>query len=210
MAKKVVDFNNSNDIAQLYDDIKTVQGMEHFVVPIHKAINILQDYKEENTLSTEQIRKIYDNLKINEHMTPEEMNRSMDASINQNTRIAVIEKKFLQATINRTEFSAMIESIMNHFNTVISGPILTAIKQIIDNFSCICLMARNQFSFQDVCFKFFTRDKNNEILVLVLNIQYDQTSFVYKFLNLCKFKKLKIHLNFFGTIVKTDFPQLNF
>jgi hypothetical protein len=69
------------------------------------------------------------------------------------------------------------------------------------------LMAKNQFFYKDVCFKFFSKHpESGEILVLVLNIHYEQTSLSYKILNLFKLQREKIHLNFLGALVKTDLP----
>lgn len=202
-SKKIVDLNDKDNITQLSKDISAVQGLDESLVnPIHKAISVLKNYEETHDLSIEQIRSIYDKLNINEQMTPDQMNQSLSYT---SPRIAIIEKKFLRACIDKISFSSMIRTILQHFNNIVEGPILNAITEIIENFSCICLMARHNFTFKDVCFKFFTKNPdNNEILVLVLNIHYEQTSFSYKLLNFFKINKERIHLNFLGALVKTD------
>jgi hypothetical protein len=132
----------------------------------------------------------------------------MDESlISMSNHIAIIEKKFLRACIDKIAFSSMIRTILNHFNSIVEGSVLNAITEVIENFSCICLMARNNFSFKDVCFKFFTKNnETGEILVLILNIHYEQASLTYKILNLFKMSREKIHLNFLGALVKTELP----
>jgi hypothetical protein len=202
--KKVVDLNDKNNINQLSKDILSVQGIDEALTqPIHKAISVLKNYEETHELSIEQIRKIYDNLNINEQMSPEEMDHSLKLS----STVAIIEKKFLRTCINKVAFSSLIRTILQHFINIVEGPILAAITEIIENFSCICLMAKNQFFYKDVCFKFFSKHpESGEILVLVLNIHYEQTSLSYKILNLFKLQREKIHLNFLGALVKTDLP----
>jgi len=205
--KKVVDLNDKNNISQLSRDIQSVQGIDEALTkPIHKAISVLKNYEETHELSIDQIRGIYNNLNINEQMTPEQMDQSLSLSSTE-SHVAIIEKKFLRACIDKVAFSSLVRTILQHFNNIVEGPILTAITEIIENFSCICLMAKNQFSYKDVCFKFFSKHPDSdEILVLVLNIHYEQASLSYKIMNLFKLKKEKIHLNFLGALVKTDLP----
>jgi hypothetical protein len=204
--KKIVDFNDKNNINQLSKDIENVQGIDRKLVdPIHNAISVIADYEETHDLTIDQIRTIYNNLNINEQMTPEQMDESL---ISTSSHIAIIEKKFLRACIDKVAFSSLIRTILQHFNNIVDGSVLNAITEVIENFSCICLMARKNFSFKDVCFKFFTKNnETGEILVLILNIHYEQASLTYKMLNLFKISKEKIHLNFLGALVKTEFKH---
>lgn len=204
--KKIIDLNDKNNITQLSREIRDIQGIDKSLSnPIHEAISVLKDYDENHDLTIDQIRKIYLNLNITENMTPEQMDMSLSCV---SDKIAILEKKFLRASIDKKGFSALIENIMMHFVNIVEGNVLDAIKKIIENFSCICLMSKNDFSYKDVCFKFFTRNPDSDhVLVLILNIHYQQSSLSYKLLNIFKLKKEKIHLNFLGALVKTDIPS---
>jgi hypothetical protein len=205
--KKVVDLNDKNNITQLSKDIETVIGHKSLTTPLKQAIIIMEEYDENHDLSIEQIRKIYSNLNINERMSPEQMDKSLECLTHD---VVILEKKFLKASIEKTYFSAIIRNILSHFSAVVAGNILGAITDIIENFSCICLMAKKEFSYKDVCFKFFSRQQNSdEVLVLVLNIHYEQSSLKYKILNIFKRYKERIDLNFLGALVKTDVPELS-
>ena len=155
--KKVVDLNDKNNINQLSKDIETVIGHKSLTAPLKKAITIMEEYDENHDLSIEQIRKIYSNLNINERMSPEQMDKSLECLTHD---VVILEKKFLKASIEKTFFSTIIRNILNHFSAVVAGNILAAITDIIENFSCICLMAKKNFSYKDVCFKFFSRQKD--------------------------------------------------
>ena len=204
--KKVVDLNDKNNILQLSHDINSIYGLDQNLTnPIHNAISVLKDYDEKHDLTIDQIRKIYTKLNINEKMTPEQMDQSLECI---STHIAILEKKFLKASIEKEAFSMLIRNILQHFTNIVAGNILTAITQIIENFSCICLTAKQEFSYKDVCFKFFSRHpQSEEVLVLVLNIHYEQTSFKQKIFHVFKRVKDRIHLNFLGALVKTDIPN---
>lgn len=204
--KKIVDLNDKNNILQLSHDIERAQHLDTTLTqPIHNAISVLKDYDERHELTIEQIRKIYEKLNINERMTPEQMDHSLEC-ISQH--IAILEKKFLKASIEKEAFSILIRSILHHFTNIVAGNILDAITEIVENFSCICLMAKQNFSYKDVCFKFFSRHpESDEILVLVLNIHYEQTSITHKILDIFKFRRERIHLNFLGALVKTNIPE---
>lgn len=204
--KKVVDLNDKSNILQLSKDIESVQGLDQTLTkPIHSAISVLRNYDEKHDLTIDQIRKIYAKLNINERMTPEQMDSSLQ-SVSQH--VAILERKFLKASIEKEAFSILIRSILQHFSSIVAGNILAAITQIIENFSCICLMAKQDFSYKDVCFKFFTRHPDSEeVLVLVLNIHYEQASLSYKILNTFHMQRERIHLNFLGALVKTDIPE---
>jgi hypothetical protein len=204
--KKVVDLNDKSNILQLSKDIASAEGLDHKLTdPIRDAISVLKEYDENHDLSIDQIRTIYDNLQINEKMTPEEMELSLS---NPSNHIAILEKKFIQASIDRETFSVLIRSILNHFSNIVAGNILGAITQIIENFSCICLSAqKSHFSYKDVCFKFFTKHPDaEEVLVLVLNLHYEQASLSRKLLNFVRYKRKRIHVNFLGALIKTDVP----
>lgn len=204
--KKIIDLNDKNNITQLSRDIDLVQGIDQKLVrPIHGAIDVLKDYDETHNLSIEQIRKIYDNLNINEQMSPEEMEESLKCVSNE---VAILDKKFVQASLDKKAFSSLVRGIMKHFINIIDGNILSAITEIIENFSCICMLAKNNFSFKDICFKFFTKHpESEEILVLILNITYQQATFSYNLFSLFKFEKEQIRLNFLGALIKTDIPD---
>lgn len=204
--KKVVDLNDKSNILQLSRDIDSINGLDHMLTnPIHCAISVLKDYDEKHDLTIDQIRKIYAKLNINERMTPEQMDYSLECI---STHVAILEKKFLKASIEKEAFSMLIRNILRHFTNIVAGNILTAITQIIENFSCICLMAKQDFSYKDVCFKFFTRHPDSEeVLVLVLNIHYEQTSFKQRIFHVFKRSRDRIHLNFLGALVKTDIPK---
>jgi hypothetical protein len=204
--KKVVDLNDKSNIIQLSHDIERAQHLDTTLTrPIHDAISVLKDYDECHDLTINQIRKIYAKLNINEQMTPEQMDDSLRCI---SEHVAILEKKFLKTSIEKEAFSILIRSILQHFTNIVAGNILGAITEIIENFSCICLMARQNFSYKDVCFKFFTRHPDSEeVLVLVLNIHYEQFSLKRKILDLFKYRKERIHLNFLGALVKTDIPE---
>lgn len=203
--KKVVDLNDKNNIAQLSEDIKSIQGLNKSLVkPIQEGIYVLKNYEETHELEIEQIRQIYHNLNISEQMTPEEMEHSLQRS---GGNVAILEKKYLKTTLDKEEFSILIENILGHFSSIVEQNILDAITKIIENFSCLCLTSKSDFSYKDVCFKFFTRNpKSDHVLVLILNIHYQQFSLSYKILNMCKMSKQKMSLNFLGALVKTDLP----
>lgn len=203
--KKIVDLNDKENIQQLSKDIESVH--HSLARPLKNAISIMEDYDEKHDLTIEQIRKIYSNLNINERMTPEQMDQSLDCVTH---NIVILEKKFLKTSIEKDHFSVIIRSILQHFTNIVAGNILGAITEIIENFSCICLMAKQNFSYKDVCFKFFTRHPDSdEILVLVLNIHYEQSSLKYRILKFVKRYREQIHLNFLGALVKTDIPEIS-
>lgn len=201
--KKIINFNDKSNITQLSREIDAVQGLDNNLVqPLHNAISVLQEYKENHELSIQQIKIIYSKLHINEQMSPEEMDISLST---ENQDIAIIEKKFLHTYIDKKSFSCMIREILRHFTNIVQGDILKAITEVIENFSYICLLSKTNFTFRDVCFKFFTKNPDSdEILVLILNICYEQTSLKYKLMDIFKLSNEKIFLNFFGALVKTD------
>jgi hypothetical protein len=204
--KKIVDLNCKEEILKLSEDLQAIQGLDQTLTkPIHQAIRVLKDYDETHDLSIDQIRAIYDNLHIREDMTPGEMNTAL---MDRSNHIAILEKKFFSASLNKAEFSLLIRNILQHFGNVVQGNILGAITQIIENFSCICLTSENKkFSFKDVCFKFFTKHPDSqEVLVLVLNLHYEQSSLSRKILRFCTLKKKNIEVNFLGALIKTDVP----
>ena len=204
--KKVIDLNDKENILRLSEEIEGIHGIDKKLKnPLNEAINVLRDYDENHDLTIDQIRKIYSNLNITETMTPEEMDESLRCISH---RIAILDKKFFQASIERKDFVSLIENILRHFSNIVEGDILNAISKIIENFSCICLMSKDNFSYKDVCFKFFTKNPDSDhVLVLILNIHYQQSSLSYKIMNIFKYKKEKIHLNFLGALVKTDIPK---
>jgi hypothetical protein len=133
--------------------------------------------------------------------SPEEMEQALVSS----RSVAVIEKKYLKTSMRRTAFSVMIQSILQHFAGVVSGPILSALTQVIENYACICMMKQDSASYKNVCFKFFARSQHsNEVLVLLLNIHYEEASWKYKMLNFFRFRRELMHLNFLGALVRTD------
>lgn len=207
MPKKVVDLNDKHDIAQLSHDIAAVQGLDDTLTrPLKHAISTLKEYDETHELSIDQIRQIYSRLHIHEQMTPQEMEHSLNTVAQ---HIAILEKKFIQAAIDKDAFSALIRSILRHFGNIVAGDVLTAITSLIENFSCLCLLSKKDFSYKDVCFKFFTKHPaSEEVLVLVLNIHYERSSLSYKLLKWFKFKRNRIYLNFLGALVKTEVPTL--
>lgn len=205
MNKKIVDLNDKTEIQQLSKDLEAVQGLDQKLTqPIHEAISVLSDYDETHDLSIDQIRQIYTNLQINEKMSPEEMDQSL---ANPSNHIAILEKKFFKASMDKESFSILIRNILNHFSNIVEGNILGAITGIIENFSCICLNAKQNFSYRDVCFKFFTKHPEaEEVLVLVLNLHYEQTSSFKRILKMCQVRRKSIHVNFLGALIKTDVP----
>jgi len=207
MRKKIVDLNNKSDILRLSRDLESVRGLDHSLTqPIHDAISVLRDYDEAHDLSIDQIRQIYANLQIHEQMTPEEMEVSL---ANPSNHVAILEKKYFKASLDKQAFSVLIRTILSHFSNVVEGNILGAITGIIENFSCICLNAKQNFSYRDVCFKFFSKHPDSEeVLVLILNIHYEQISSLKKMFKLCRFERKQIHVNFLGALIKTDIPLI--
>lgn len=205
MKKKIVDLNDKSEIQQLSKDLEAVQGLDKKLIePIHEAISVLTDYDETHDLSINQIRQIYANLHINEQMSPEEMDQSLADPSN---HIAILEKKFFKASLDKESFSLLIRNILNHFSNIVEGNILGAITGIIENFSCICLNAKQNFSYRDVCFKFFSKHPEaEEVLVLILNLHYEQASSLRKILKMCQYRHKNIHVNFLGALIKTDVP----
>lgn len=204
--KKIVDLNDKSNILELSKDIAAIQGLDHHLTdPIRQAISVLKDYDETHELTIDQIRTIYSNLHINEQMTPEEMEHSLSEPSN---HIAILEKKFIQAALDRESFSILIRSILNHFSNIVAGNILGAITEIVENFSCICMSTqKSNLSYRDVCFKFFTKHPDaEEILVLVLNLHYEQLTFKRKILRFFRFNQKRIHVNFLGALIRTDVP----
>lgn len=203
--KKVVDLNDQNNITQLSKELEGIQGIDDKLTqPIHKAVETLSNYEENHDLTVDQVRQIYQNLKIDENMSPEEMDRSLKTVSN---RVAILKKEFFKASLNKKSFSIIVEKILDHFRIFISGSVMDAIQTIIENFSCICLMSNGETQYKNVCFKFFGRNKaTEEVVVLVLNIHYEQFSLKFKLLDLIKCSNDNIHLNFLGALVQTDIP----
>lgn len=202
--KKIIDLNDKNNINDLSKELDGIQDLDKKLIePIHKAIDVLKDYEETHDLTTEQIHNIYEKLCINENMSPEEMDKSLQTS----KHIAIVEKKYFQANINRSEFSLLIKNIVLHFSNIVSGNVLSAIVQIIENFSCICMFAQNKLSFKDVCFKFFSKDPKGDILVLILNIHYQQKTTKHQILDIIKYNTNKISIDFLGALVKTELDR---
>lgn len=205
MSKKVIDLNNKDNIMELSTDIENVS--KNIMEPIRNAINVLSVWEQDHDLTISQIQQIYKNLNVSANMSPDEMDKSLRENSN---NIVIIEKKYLKTYMCKSEFSSVINSIMEHFSNTLSPNIITAISSIIKNFSIICLTSnRREFSYKDVCFKFFTRcKKNNEILVLVLNIHYEQKAIGWKLLEIVGCNKEKISLSFLGALIKTDVSRV--
>jgi hypothetical protein len=203
--KKVVDLNDQENIAQLSKELEGIQGIDgKLTQPIQQAVETLSNYEQNHDLTVDQVRKIYRNLNIDESMSPDEMDQSLKIVSN---RVAILKKEFFKASLNKRSFSIIIEKILDHFRTFIAGGIMDAIQAIIENFSCICLMSKGETQYKNVCFKFFGRNKEtNEVVVLVLNIHYEQFSIKFKFLDMIKCSRENIHLNFLGALVQTDIP----
>lgn len=203
--KKVVDLNDQDNITQLSKELEGIQGIDDKLTqPIQQAVETLSNYEQNHDLTVDQVRKIYRNLNIDESMSPDEMDQSLKIVSN---RVAILKKEFFKASLNKRSFSIIIEKILDHFRTFIAGGIMDAIQAIIENFSCICLMSKGETQYNNVCFKFFGRNKQtNEVVVLVLNIHYEQFSIKFKFLDMIKCSRENIHLNFLGALVQTDIP----
>jgi hypothetical protein len=204
--KKIVNLNDKSNILELSQDLAAVQNLDQkLAAPLQDAISVLKDYDEQHDFSIDQIRAIYGNIGIHEQMTPEQMETAL---LNPSNHIAILEKKFIQASIDREAFSILIRSILRHFSNIVAGNILGAITNIIENFSCICMSAeKSNFSYRDVCFKFFTKHPEaDEVLVLVLNLHYEQASFKRRIMRLFRFNRNHIHVNFLGALIRTDIP----
>lgn len=204
--KKIVNLNDKTNILELSQDLAAVQHLDQkLTAPLQDAISVLQDYDEQHDFTIDQIRAIYENIGIHEQMTPEQMESAL---LNPTHHIAILEKKFVQASIDREAFSMLIRSILRHFSNIVAGNILGAITNIIENFSCICMSAeKSHFSYRDVCFKFFTKHPDaDEVLVLVLNLHYEQTSFRRKLFSLFRCARKQIFVNFLGALIRTDVP----
>lgn len=212
MSKKVIDLNNQTEIINLSMELENHKKVsEHMKTPIIDAIRILNNWEQTHELTVEQIKNIYSKLHVSVNMSPDEMDEQfkyMENNIN-TENIVIIEKKFIKTLLCKDDFSTHISTILSHFqrNSSVEMNVLNAIQSIIENFSMICLTSNKNFSYKDVCFKFFTKcNKNNEILVLILNIHYEQKSFKWKFLDLFSCGREKISLSFLGALILTDIP----
>jgi hypothetical protein len=200
------DKTNVNEFSQTI--LRTPSLSDKQKQPFEFAMQVLtQDYEEEVHLSTGQIKNIYDTLRIDDNMTPEDM----ASLLKSDDHVAVLQKRYITASVNRKSFKIMLGEIVSQFKNILSYNVIQAIVEFVDNFSYLCLTKEAiHLTYRDLCFKFFTTDpRTKDLLVLILNIDYGKLVYVpFKCAPFCKWKENKLDMSFFGAVVKTDFPTL--
>lgn len=208
MSKKIIDLNDKENILGISNDINKFNLSKNIIKPLKNAINILSNWEQKHDLTIHQINTIYNRLNINTNMTPEEMNNKLRLLNLEN--VIILEKKYFKSHLSKKKFRSTIDKILKLFDSTLSPNVIHAISNIVQNFSLICSYMDKEFLYNEVCFKFFTKCiHTNEILVLVLNISYEQKETKINILDIFKCKNKKISLSFLGALIKTDIPENN-
>ena len=184
-----------NKLKQVLDSLRSIRN--RCIENMQAALETLDG--QETFLTQSEIKTIYDVLNIHDSMTPKDMNDNLKST----QEIVVISRKYLHSQISRTKFRLLIEQLVTHFANFVSGNVLHAIIDFIDNFSFICATTDNLVqNYKELCFKFFTPnlDKTN-LLVLVVNIDFkeQQKSTNCSF---CCYETGTLNIDFFGAITR--------
>lgn len=207
MSKKIIDLNDKENILCISREINKCKNLsKNIIEPLNNAINILSNWEQKHDLSSNQINSIYNRLTINASMTPDEMENRL--RMIQVDNVVILEKKYFKSSLSRKQFCSTINKILDLFSNSLSPNVLNAISNIIKNFSIICSSTNEYLKYNEVCFKFFTKcDHSQEILVLILNMSYEQNEQKITLLDIFTCKSGKISLSFLGALIKTDIPN---
>lgn len=206
MSKKIIDLNDRSNILGISQDIKRCRVSKDVIEPLRNAINILSTWEQKHDLSINQIDTIYSRLSINPNMSPYEMDNKLRTL--QVNNVVILEKKYIQSSLSKKKFCATIDKILEIFTQSLSPSVVQAISNLIQNFSLLCSSTNKEILYNDVCFKFFTKCRHtNEILVLVLNISYEQKERKVNIIDIFNCRSKKISLSFLGALIKTDIPN---
>lgn len=201
------DKDSVDQIAEKLNKLKRKNSaLETLEESIIKAAETIKNYKETLDLSPKQINQVLQNLHINDASSPEEMN----ANIQSNRKAYVIRRKFLDAHVTRKKFETVLMEIVFELSRSVSGDVLSAIVNLIKNFGIICLEVEEiHTTYKDVCFKFFTKDREtNELLILIININYEDSDKSISFIKKVFHMMLNsVRITFFGAVVKTQLTE---
>jgi len=195
-----------NDCSSLHDLFRTVTESDsakaEYKQPIAEAIDVLARYEQERNLSPAQIVRVYAAMQLKETDSPREMYDHLYTHEN----IAVLEKKFLDTYLSRSKFQTTVLQLVAQFNNLVPVTVINAIVTIVKNLSYLCVTIEEfNILYKDLCFKFFTVDSNtDDVLVLVLNIHYGDLQSMFGCSNFFSRIRRRMHLSFFGALVKTD------
>ncbi len=197
--KKTITINNIDEVIGLQHDVEAMNC--NFKDPIIEAVNTLSQFRETIEFKPQEAARLLEVLGIDEMQTPEEMNRN----IHNSDKAFVMRKKFFISTISKVKIESLLISVVSEMSGLVNGAVLMAIVSLIKNMVLICLNENVQTEYKELCFRFFTRDEVDDIIILVINIDYNENSKHFsafgKFIDFI-FSRAKI--SFFGAIVKTS------
>lgn len=207
MSIHTIDLHDPNSVAQLSEHLDEFKMTDKMGKSISSALEVLKGYKETFSLSPRNVAKIFETMNINDTFTPEQMNGSL---VN-NDQVYVLRKKYFNSYISKSKFEATLYEIIFEMAQSVSGEILTAIVSLIKNFSIVCELNNMNILYKELCFKFFVKDnKRNEILVLIMNLDYgmkEKTTSLLK--RALTFVRSGLHLSFFGAVIRTSISDVS-
>jgi hypothetical protein len=191
----VIDLTDQQDLQSLIThESDLLRCIEH-------AVNVLKNYKPCTNLTPKQVKDLLGNIGVNEKHTPGEMNESI---INADNAV-IMDKKYLNATISRAKFKALLGDLLSVFKEVVPVAVIEAIVGVIKGVSTICCTSDYfNIQYKNLCFKFFTSAPEDEVLVLLVNIHFADVRRSFSCFS-GKFRKSKLNLEFFGALVKTSY-----
>ena len=165
-----------------------------------QAVEKINTYTESFTLTPRQINLIYRRMNVDDRKTPHQMNENLRG----NDDVAILRKKYYDAYISKNKFEAALREIVLEFASIVAGDILSAIINLVKNFSIICSTSEEfNTMYKDICFRFFTRHEDtSDVIVLILNIHFGEVCSKASCRPLFNFLKQKVRLEFFGAVVK--------
>lgn len=198
----IIDLLDRSRLRQLSEEVTSNTDIDLKIKePIQKAVETIDRYAEAN-LSPYQINQIYKKMNVDETKTPKEM----EVLLKGNDEVAIVRKKYYDSFVTKRKFRTSLLQIVSEFANVVTGNIISAIIQLVQNFSYICATFETfNTTYKDLCFRFFSiHPESQEVIVLILNFNYGEIMTESVFTKIISYMQRKVHLSFFGVVVKTN------
>lgn len=202
----VIDLADKTSVGSLLQTVQECKEVrDSLKESITRAAETIQTYDITNQLSASQIHSIYKRINIDDTQDPTFMNNNLKTTEN----VAIIHRTFHDSFATKAQFETVLFKIITDFSKIVAGDILSAIVDLVKSFTFICISTEKfNMIYKNVCFKFYnTKPNSGEVIILVMNLNYGSVHRGYSFARFLRFINRKVHVTFFGAVVRTAVDQ---
>lgn len=201
MSTKIININDITSLTAINSQVESVENAKNSLkAPISEAVKILNEYKETIDYKPEEALRVLNILGINERQNPEEMS----ATIHSSNKAFITRKKQFTSTITQAKLETTLTEIISELSTTLNGVVMKAIVDLVKNIISVCAIQDEGTQYNELSFRFFTKNKNDNVIILVINVRYEEKAKSINLLSrLLNYVFHRVHISFFAAVVRT-------